>query len=117
MKTILLVDDEKDIRESLANMLSHRTGASVCEAESGAQALKICAEKHLDVVFLDNGLPDMLGIDVLAKIKAMPGQGKVFMLTGQDDPALHEKAYVLGAAGYLTKPIVFGELLAALAAV
>jgi len=117
MKTLLLVDDENDIREELSRFINHHCGVRVLEAANGRQTIDSYKTNHPDCVFLDLGLPDMNGLKVLEDIKAQDPQAKVYILSGCDDAGPREKAKALGAAGYLTKPVVFGELLAALAAV
>lgn len=105
MKTLLLVDDENEMREDLAVILARRCGVQVLTAANAKEALIIFEAKKPDGVFLDNGLPDMLGIDVLAQMKILNKDSKIYMLTGQESPSLCEKAKTLGATDFLTKPL------------
>ena len=64
MATVLVVEDERDIRELLRRFLE-RSGCSVLTTGSGAEALHLLATSHIDLMLLDLGLPDIDGAEIL----------------------------------------------------
>jgi CheY-like chemotaxis protein len=111
---ILLVDDEpiniKVIQMFLATGGYHRFSS----AESGQQALDFLAHEMPDLVLLDIFLGDINGIEVLKRLRTLPGGAHlpVLILTASDDPDLKRCALELGATGFVTKPIHQSELVA-----
>ncbi len=103
-KTILLVDDEADLREVLDISLSH-AGYEVFTAENGVQALDILKEKDIPVVITDIKMPGIDGIDLLRKIKNRHPETEVIMLTGHGDLDLAIKSLKHEATDFITKPI------------
>ncbi|MBW2407391.1 MAG: response regulator [Deltaproteobacteria bacterium] len=103
-KTILLVDDEADLREVLDISLSHG-GYEVFTAENGVQALDILKEKDIPVVITDIKMPGIDGIDLLRKIKNRHPETEVIMLTGHGDLDLAIKSLKHEATDFITKPI------------
>ena len=83
-KTILLVDDEADIREVLNISLSD-IGYEVLTAENGANALNIFKNTDIPVVITDIKMPGIDGIELLRKIKRENPDTEVIMLTGHGD--------------------------------
>ncbi|MCK9614169.1 MAG: response regulator transcription factor [Candidatus Omnitrophica bacterium] len=112
---ILVVDDEKSIRNFLKTSLS-AYGYTVFEAVEGKEALMDSIEKHPDVIILDLGLPDMDGKEVIVKIRKRT-KTPIIILSVRDDPSEKIAALDVGADDYLTKPFSVGELLARLKAV
>ncbi|MCI4398133.1 MAG: response regulator [Acidobacteria bacterium] len=102
---ILVVDDDKLLRRIMAEGLAAE-GASCSEAASGAEALKAAITLKPDICLLDQNLPDMDGLAVLAamisrrELSAM----RVYLLTGSEDEELASRAKSLGARGVLKKP-------------
>jgi PAS domain S-box-containing protein len=103
-KTILLVDDETDLREVLDISLSD-TGYEVLTAENGAQALNILKENDIPVVITDIKMPGIDGIELLRKIKSKNPETEVIMLTGHGDLDLAIKSLKHKATDFITKPI------------
>ena len=103
-KTILLVDDEADLREVLDISLSD-TGYEVLTAENGAQALNILKENDISVVITDIKMPGIDGIELLRKIKNKNPETEVIMLTGHGDLDLAIKSLKHKATDFITKPI------------
>jgi two-component system KDP operon response regulator KdpE len=112
---ILVVDDEKAIRNFLKTSLSSY-GYSVFEAACGRRALDEVVDVHPDVIILDLGLPDIDGRDVIVKIRKRT-KTPIVILSVRDDPTEKIAALDAGADDYLTKPFSTGELLARLRAV
>ena len=103
-KTILLVDDERDIREVLNLSLSDM-GYQVYEAENGDQALGIFKEVLPAIVLTDIKMPGMDGIELLEKVKHENPEAEVIMITGHGDMDLAIKSLKYKATDFITKPI------------
>ncbi len=108
MPTVLVVEDERDIREVLRRYLE-RAGLSVLSTGTGAEAIRLLTSAPPDLVVLDLGLPDIEGTDVLREIRAA-GQPPVIVLTARS--ALEDRIHglELGADDYVTKPFSPHEL-------
>ncbi|MBI4608152.1 MAG: response regulator transcription factor [Candidatus Rokubacteria bacterium] len=113
---VLVVDDHPMVREGIRSMLSGEIEAWA-EAGSGEEALKKLPELRPDLVLLDVQLPDLDGLTVLRRIKALSPTTSVLIVTMHDNPAYVQQAVKLGAAGYVLKGITRRELLAVLHAV
>jgi DNA-binding response OmpR family regulator len=108
---ILLVDDEHDIRSTLARLLSE-SGYSVETAESGADALAFVARRKPDLLLLDYAMAGMTGLDVAKTVREKhPRQAILFMSGFADTTALEED---LPAARLLRKPFRNEELFTAI---
>ncbi len=104
---ILLVDDEIISLDVLSRRID-REGYLVNQAESGRKALDLMKFQQFDLVILDVRMPDMDGVEVLKIIKANPTTRStpVIMLSGDTSSKLMRKCLLLGAADYLTKPLI-----------
>ncbi|WP_341953067.1 response regulator transcription factor [Salinibacterium sp. TMP30] len=100
MPTVLVVEDERDIREVLRRYLE-RAGLSVLTTGSGAEALRLF--DSADLVLLDLGLPDIDGTDLLREIKLL-GNLPVIVLTARSTTDERIQGLELGADDYVTKP-------------
>jgi len=112
---ILVVDDEKPIRDFLRASLASRDYC-VIEAACGKEALRQSVDSHPDVIVLDLGLPDMEGREVICGIRKR-SVTPIIILSVRDDPAEKIAALDAGADDYLTKPFSCGEFFARLRAV
>jgi two-component system nitrogen regulation response regulator GlnG len=101
---ILVVDDERDIRDLLTDLLT-REGYETLEADNGDTAVELISKHSAAVVILDLNLPKLSGMDVLRRTADVPGRAPVIMLTGVDDLRTAVQAMQLGAYDYLTKPL------------
>jgi two-component system KDP operon response regulator KdpE len=108
--TILVVDDEPQIRRTLRATLSVY-GYEVLEARSGQQAIEAIGRARPDVVLLDVNLPDMTGLEVCRMIRSSL-EGPIIMVTVRNKEADKIEALDAGADDYLVKPFAVGELLA-----
>ena len=106
---ILLVDDEKQFVDTLAERLAMR-GFSARVAYDGPQALK-AVEEPTDVIVLDLRMPGMDGFEVLRSGKKSNPQVQVIILTGHGGDAEEQTAYRMGAYNFLKKPMDIDELL------
>ena len=103
-KTILLVDDEPDIRDVLSLSLSDM-GYHVYEAENGDEALRIFKDMQPSMVMTDIKMPGMDGIELLKKIKHENPETEVIMITGHGDMDLAIRSLKFEATDFITKPI------------
>lgn len=111
LKTILVVEDEKDIRESLKKSLKENNYV-VEVAADGAEALAIVEEKTPDLVILDLGLPKISGESVLQEIKKNYPAMPIIILSAKSTSSDIITGFNLGADNYVPKPFVIEELLA-----
>ncbi len=107
---ILIVDDEKNIRDIFALLLEEK-GYEVKSAASGADGLAAAAAFRPDVVLLDMNLPDASGLDVLAEIRTNLPKARIIIITAFGTIKNAVEATKLGAYAYLEKPIDNEELL------
>jgi DNA-binding response OmpR family regulator len=110
---VLLVEDDAGVAGALAESL-HARGHPVTSVGRGADALH--RHRDADLVLLDLGLPDIDGLDVLRKIRAV-SPVPVIVLTARGDERSIVRGLRLGADDYLTKPVRLAELLARMDAV
>jgi signal transduction histidine kinase len=103
-KTILLVDDEPDIRDVLSISLSDM-GYQVYEAENGDEALRIFKDRQPSLVMTDIKMPGMDGIELLQKVKHENPETEVIMITGHGDMDLAIRSLKNEATDFITKPI------------
>ena len=106
MQRMLIVEDERDICECLAEFFVIK-GFSVVSAFSGEEALERLDEEPVDVILLDILLPGISGMEVLRRAKAKYPRAKVIMVTSLDRLDLRQEAHRCGAAAYVTKPFDF----------
>jgi DNA-binding response OmpR family regulator len=106
--TVLVVEDEREIRDLLRRYLE-RAGFAVLTTGSGAQALRMLDEGTAQIVVLDLGLPDVDGIEVLRAARGAGGV-PVVVLTARSDVADRIRGLELGADDYVTKPFSPTEL-------
>ena len=112
---VLVVDDEPRIRRTLGRALTGH-GYEVEEAEDGAKALEVLAERPVDVVVLDLVMPGIDGFAVLGRARAWSSV-PIIVLSARGEEGDKVVALDLGADDYLTKPFGISELLARLRAV
>jgi pilus assembly protein CpaE len=111
MASILLIDDDIDIRP-LMNTLLTRLGHTPRMAASGEEGLKLAQESQFDLVILDLMMPGMDGFEVCRRLRAHPRTRDIPILifTARTQPADQEGAMQAGADGFLGKPIEPREL-------
>jgi two-component system KDP operon response regulator KdpE len=107
---ILLVDDETSIQRAVEPLLRSR-GYQVDVAGTGAQALKMFADRSPDLIVLDLGLPDIEGTEVCRRVRAS-SKVPIVVLSARGAEADKVNALDLGADDYVTKPFGPEELLA-----
>ncbi|MDP3682822.1 MAG: sigma-54 dependent transcriptional regulator, partial [Ignavibacteria bacterium] len=107
---ILVVDDEKDINDSLSFILE-KEGYLVEQAENGKVAYDKILSSYYDLVITDIEMPMMKGTELLEKISAITPQTSVIMITAYGSLETTIKALRNGAQDYILKPIEFDEIL------
>jgi signal transduction histidine kinase len=107
---ILVVDDEKEIREFLSKALTRIAGFQVEMAEDGEEALKKIEQDKLDLILTDLKMPKMDGLKLITEVAKTKPEILTILMTGHGtiDSAL--EAMKRGASDYLTKPINLDEL-------
>jgi DNA-binding response OmpR family regulator len=113
--SVLVIEDEADIRQLLRTLLE-RDGFAVVEATEGRDGVRQFHQCHPDIVVLDVGLPDLDGWQVLERIRDM-SDVPVLMLTALGTERDKVRGLNAGADDYLTKPFSRSELLARLQAI
>ncbi|MBM3538997.1 MAG: response regulator transcription factor [Alphaproteobacteria bacterium] len=111
-KTLLLVDDDPDLREVLAEQLQLQQEFEVIQAGSAAEGLDTLKRDHVDLVLLDVALPDGDGRQVCQQMRAGGLKAPIIMLTGADTEADTIRGLEAGASDYVTKPFRLGVLIA-----
>jgi two-component system phosphate regulon response regulator PhoB len=105
MSTILLVEDDPDIRQLVSYKLT-KGGFDVVETADGLAALRAARENPPDLVLLDVRMPRMSGIEVCRELRAgpLPATVPIIMLTARARPQDLELGYAAGATEYIVKP-------------
>jgi two-component system nitrogen regulation response regulator NtrX len=109
-RTVFVIDDEKNIRQSLEGILADE-GFDVQSESSGARALEMIDEVVPDVVLLDIWMPGMDGIETLVKIKDAHPHLQVIMMSGHGTIETAVKATKLGAYDFIEKPLSLEKVL------
>lgn len=112
--TEILVVDDVEMNLILVRNLLKQTQIQIDTALSGEQCLKMCSRKHYDVIFMDHMMPEMDGIETLARMKKMldsPNKNTpVIMLTANALTGMREEYLRQGFQDYISKPIQGGRL-------
>lgn len=111
-KTVLVVDDDPDIRGAVATVLE-RKGYRVLTAGDGNQGLAVAERELPDLVIVDMMMPKKSGFLVLEKLKSREGGPKVIMITANEGSRHKAYAEVLGVDEYIRKPFELNKLLEA----
>lgn len=101
---VLVIDDDEVVGRSFDRVLSDK-GYEVSTAHSGEEALKTIENTEFDVVFTDIKMPGMDGLEVTERIKARCPWTPVVVITGYGSQANEVRASVLGANGFVRKPL------------
>ncbi len=104
---VLVVDDQKSMRQLICTSLRGLGVVHIQNAEDGAMALATLRSRPFDLVLLDAEMPKLNGIETLAAIRGeerLRGL-KVIMVTGRADVEFIQQAAKLGIDGYLVKPV------------
>ncbi|NOZ07491.1 MAG: sigma-54-dependent Fis family transcriptional regulator [FCB group bacterium] len=107
---ILIVDDEKNIRYTLMDILRDE-GNQVDSAETGEKCLSKLEKQHYNLIILDVRLPGMDGLEVFKKIKEKEIDTDVVMISGNSDIETAVTAVQMGAYNFLEKPLSMAKIL------
>ncbi len=112
LRNILLVDDDDDLREALAEQLIMTEDFEVFEAGNGTEAMAQVKQQLFELLILDVGLPDTDGRELCRLMRKQGVKAPIIMLTGHDTDADTILGLDAGANDYVTKPFKFPVLLA-----
>lgn len=107
---VLIVDDERAIRNSLGEILSDE-GYEVESAEDGASALALVAKEKYDVIFCDIKMPEMDGMEVLDKLVVDGCDSAIVMISGHGDIDTAVESIKKGAFDFIQKPLDLNRIL------
>lgn len=103
MGKVLIVDDSEDLRFPLSSLVK-KEGYSVFTSPTGSEALNVVNSEVIDLVFLDIGLPDMNGLNLIPELKNISADIDIVILTGANDAQTAVTALKAGAIDYIVKP-------------
>ena len=109
LATILVVDDENGIRQSFNMVFKDRF--NVLLAENGKQAEDLLTKNPVDLILLDILLPDINGLDLLERLKALDPNPEVIMVTAVKEIQSAVRAVKLGAYEYIIKPFLVDDVI------
>jgi DNA-binding NarL/FixJ family response regulator len=115
MITVFIIDDHPLVADGVSTMLKSESNVSVIGvAKNGKEALSFLIKTVPDIILLDINLPDIDGLDLCEKIRALSIDSKILILTSINDFAIISQALSRGANGYLLKDMERKELLNAI---
>lgn len=103
MGAVLIIDDMEDLRFSLSRVVK-KEGHTVFTAASGSEAIELLHASIIDLIYLDIGLPDTNGVDLIAKIRKINSDADIIMLTGINEAKTAIDSLRAGAIDYIVKP-------------
>lgn len=108
---ILIIEDEKDLREQLTAQLRER-GIAVDSAADGEEGLYMASEFPIDLALIDLGLPGISGVDIITKVRERGREFPILILTARGRWQDKVEGLEAGADDYLVKPFHIEELMA-----
>jgi len=102
--SVLVVDDEKNMRTTLADILEDE-GYEVHVAATGEEAVELCEERRFDVILMDVRMPGIDGVEAFRRIRRHREGLRVIMMSAYSVEELKEAAIAEGAVGFLSKPL------------
>lgn len=111
-RTILLVDDDDDLRETLVEQLALQDEFNVLQQATATAGMATAASQAVDIIIMDVGLPDLDGRDAVKELRRNGFRAPIIMLTGHDADADTILGLEAGANDYVAKPFRFAVLLA-----
>ena len=111
-RSILLVDDDDDLRETLVEQLSLYEEFAISQESSATKGVQAARSEHVDLLIMDVGLPDMDGREAVKLLRKGGFKAPIIMLTGHDTDSDTILGLEAGANDYVTKPFRFAVLLA-----
>jgi DNA-binding NarL/FixJ family response regulator len=114
MKKVVIVEDQRILRDSYKSLIRKEGFDVVCEADDGMAAIKCILRQDPDIVLLDLSLPKMDGMAVLKEVKRQSRRPKVLVLTMNDADEKIAGAFESGADGFCLKDAASHELVFAM---
>ena len=113
MKTILIVDDEADIRDILRIRLANHPGFRILEAANGSDALELTRQQRPDLIILAWLMPGFNGMEVLKALRESPELTiiPVIMMTVKSELSAQAQGQGMGVVAYLIKPFDAARLM------
>ncbi len=111
--TILWADDEIDLLKPHILFLEEK-GFAIDTVNNGSDAVEMAAEKHYDIIFLDENMPGLTGLETLAKIKEKNQNVPIIMITKSEEEHIMEEAIGGQISDYLIKPVNPNQILLSL---
>ena len=108
--SILWVDDEIDLLKPHILFLEEK-GYQVSEANNGDDAIEAVEKEEFDIIFLDENMPGLTGLQVLSKIKTIRAHIPIVMITKSEEEAIMDEAIGSKIADYLIKPVNPNQIL------
>jgi YesN/AraC family two-component response regulator len=113
--TLLLAEDDKEASEITGRMIARKfPELAINFAENGRTGVELFKEHAADIVISDINMPVMDGIQMASEIKAIKADTKLIMITGHSNKDRLEKFRQIGVNYYMSKPIMFEKLYAAI---
>ncbi len=110
-KTLLLVDDDADLRDTLAEQFAYDDEFDVMTADAAKPGMELAQTERVDLIIFDVGLPDMDGREACRVLRKHGVKTPIILLTAQSGDADHVLGLRSGADDFLAKPISFVVLL------
>ena len=107
--SILIVDDEFAVRESLKMILKPYYAIHI--AANGEEAIGIIGKRKFDLITLDVNMPGLSGIETLREIRKIDGEVPVILITGYGTQKNEREALLDGARGFISKPFNTSEII------
>lgn len=108
---VLMIEDEKDIIYSLAQVFENFKHIKFLSAESALQGIKLAKAERPDVILLDLHMPRMSGEEALKNLKEILPGSKFIIMTGWEDGETKQRIEKMGVDGYFTKPMNLEKLI------
>lgn len=108
--TILIVDDDTNMRRSMARVLKWK-GYEVSIADSGAEGIELVKARPFDLIFMDIKMPLVNGVETFQKIREIRPDAVVMMMTAYAVEELIQKALQEGAYGIIHKPLDIDKMI------
>ena len=107
-RSILIVDDEFGVRESLRQLL--KPYYEIYTAADGEEALKIIKKRKIHLITLDLNMPKLSGIETLREIRKIDGEVPIVIITGYATPQDEKEALLYGVKAFISKPFDTNKL-------
>ena len=110
LRKALIIEDDRNTRDLFSYQLTSE-GFEVAQAGTGSEGLDLITTGDFDVILTDLNLPDINGIDLVARSRNIAPNTEIIVVTGNDSAEKAIEATRVGAFGYIVKPVDFGELM------